>query len=75
MTCFTVNGVPSETVYQRLKNEFGIHVKHSTEGFPPGAQGNVRLSPSYYNTPQEFRALGQALSQIAGLYTTEDLVI
>lgn len=75
MTCFRIRGVHSETVYQRLKNEYGIHVKHSTEGFSLDSlgivnntvNGAVRLSPHYYNTRSEFESLKSALCAVAGV--------
>lgn len=63
MTCFRMKQVDSETVYQTLKNNYNIHVKHSTEG---GAD-SVRIAPHYYNTAEELKYLAYALCQIAGV--------
>jgi isopenicillin-N epimerase len=69
MTCFRINGIPSQTVYETLKNEYAIQVKHSTEGFGVGGNVNgvVRISPHYYNTDKEFNQLAKALCEIAGV--------
>ena len=72
MTCFRVKGMLSETVYETLRDQYSIQVKHSTEGFteldPSGnVNGAVRLAPHYYNTTTEFNLLQKALSEIAGL--------
>jgi isopenicillin-N epimerase len=69
MTCFRVINKSSESVYQDLKNIYGIHVKHSTEGFGtgPNVNGAVRLAPHYYNTEKEFKQLAKALCGIAGV--------
>ena len=63
MTCFRMKppGPGSAETVERLKTEFGIHVKHATEG---GADA-VRLSPHYYNTPRELRSLARAIGSIA----------
>jgi selenocysteine lyase/cysteine desulfurase len=70
MTCFRIAGIPSETVYSTLKDQYGIQVKHSTEGFPANpdtkvVNGAVRISPHYYNTSEEFNKLAIALCEIA----------
>ena len=33
MTCFRIKGMLSEDVYVKLKDQYGIEVKHSTEGY------------------------------------------
>lgn len=67
MTCFRVKppGPGSAEVVERLKTDFGIHVKHSTEG---GADA-VRLAPHYYNTVREFLHLARAICSIARVDT------
>jgi isopenicillin-N epimerase len=72
----------SEDVYQALKKQYGIQVKHSTEGYTDTytypdpkdstktvtvVNGAVRLAPHYYNTEKEFKKLAKALCAIAGV--------
>lgn len=70
MTCFRPaarTGLTSAMIYARLKDEYGIHAKHATEG---GADA-VRLSPHYYAREQEIYRLFQALAKMAaGPFTT-----
>ncbi len=65
MTCFRMapGGPSSEEVTTRLKDEFAVHGKWSTEG---GADA-VRLSPHYYTKVSEFDAIARALCKIAGV--------
>jgi selenocysteine lyase/cysteine desulfurase len=65
MTCFKMaaGGLSSEEVTNRLKDEFAIHAKWSTEG---GADA-VRLSPHYYTKVAEFEKIAKALCAIAGV--------
>jgi selenocysteine lyase/cysteine desulfurase len=88
MTCFqlwenkTSNKLRySEDICQALKDQYGIQVKHSTEGYTdtytywdPNTKKNitvvngaVRLAPHYYNTGKEFKKLAKALCAIAGV--------
>lgn len=71
MTSFRVRGVLSETVYQTLRDQYAIHGKHATEGFPAdGAgmvNGAVRLSPHYYLSESDVSRLLKALHEIAGI--------
>lgn len=71
MTCFRIRGLASQTVYERLRDQYAIHCRHATEGFPADAAGTVngavRLSPHYYLTEAELsRTLG-ALYALAGM--------
>ncbi|MDP2853805.1 MAG: aminotransferase class V-fold PLP-dependent enzyme [Smithellaceae bacterium] len=71
MTCFRVRGIPSETVYSTLRDQYAIHAKHASEGFPADATGTVngavRLSPHYYLSESEMTYLLSALHEIAGI--------
>ena len=71
MTCFRITGTPSETVYETLRDGYGIHCRHATEGFAAGASGTVngavRLSPHYYVSEDELSRITGALYQIAGI--------
>jgi selenocysteine lyase/cysteine desulfurase len=67
MTCFRIIGIPSQTVYESLRDNYAIQVKHSTEGFPDSTNGAVRLAPHYYNTAKEFNKLQKAICEIAGM--------
>lgn len=65
MTCFKMapGGPSSEEVTNRLKDEFAVHAKWSTEG---GADA-VRLSPHYFTKVGEFEQIAKALCAIAGV--------
>ncbi len=63
MTCFKAKLLASEEVYKILRDEYQIHVKHSTEG----NADTVRISPHYYTTADEISRLISALSEIAGM--------
>jgi isopenicillin-N epimerase len=71
MTCFRIRGISSETVYSTLRDRYGIHVKHATEGFLPDgsgeANGAVRLSPHYYLAESEMIYLLSALHEMGGI--------
>ncbi len=71
MTCFRIRGIPSETVYETLRDRYAIHCRHATEGFPADASGAVngavRLSPHYYVSESELSRIIGALYQIAGI--------
>ncbi len=62
MTCFKVNGMKSEEVYNALIDK-GVHLMHSEEG---GAD-SVRISPHYYNTKSEFDLLIKSICEIASV--------
>jgi isopenicillin-N epimerase len=71
MTSFRIRGIPSETVYQTLRDKYAIHVKHATEGFPADGSGEVngavRLAPHYYLSDKELSRLLTSLHEIAGM--------
>ncbi len=71
MTCFRINGIPSQAVYETPRDGYGIHCRHATEGFAADASGAVngavRLSPHYYVSEAELSRISGALYQIAGI--------
>ncbi len=71
MTCFRINGIPSQAVYETLRDGYGIHCRHATEGFTADASGAVngavRLSPHYYVSEAELSRITGALYEIAGI--------
>ncbi|MEE9613951.1 MAG: aminotransferase class V-fold PLP-dependent enzyme, partial [Thermodesulfobacteriota bacterium] len=72
LVSFTIDGVAAEAAGMRLDEEFSIMVRcgthcapeaHRTAGTYP--EGAVRVSPGYFNTPEDIEALLKAVRVIS----------